>query len=134
MFKPFKGRTVQQGQPVRVYRNLHTGTFSILDAQTNLVLGHASDVMLCHAHFQVREAGRQRVLREKKKNVHAFAVGIYISGDIAWRHTESWDIATYNPYVAGDFLDASTGRPVTGTYLYVYLSGAIARYKGEKSS
>lgn len=32
-------------------------------------------VLLGNAVFQVNEAGRQRVLKEKRKNVHAFVIG-----------------------------------------------------------
>ena len=60
---------------VQVYRNLHNRLLSIQDAKTGLVIGHATTVDLKDASFIVREAGRQRVLKEKKKNVHAFVKG-----------------------------------------------------------
>ena len=60
---------------VQVYRNLHNRLLSIQDAKTGLVIGHATTVDLKDATFIVREAGRQRVLKEKKKNVHAFVKG-----------------------------------------------------------
>jgi hypothetical protein len=61
---------------VEVYRNLHNGKMSIRDAKTKLVLGHADQVFLHDAFFKVSQAGRARVLREKKKNVHAVVEGI----------------------------------------------------------
>ena len=60
---------------VQVYRNLHNGLISIQDLSTGLVLGHASAVDLQRATFIVREAGRQQVIREQRKNVHAFVRG-----------------------------------------------------------
>jgi hypothetical protein len=48
---------------------------SIQDLSTGLVLGHASAVDLQEASFIVREAGRQQVIKEKRKNVHAFVRG-----------------------------------------------------------
>jgi hypothetical protein len=36
-----------------------------------LVVGHALSLRLNNVLFQVNEAGRQRVIKEKKKNVHA---------------------------------------------------------------
>ena len=60
---------------VQVYRNLNNGLISIQDLSTGLVLGHASAVDLQRATFIVREAGRQQVLKEKRKNVHAFVRG-----------------------------------------------------------
>lgn len=61
---------------VEVYRNLHNGKMSIRDAKTKLVLGHADQVFLHQAEFKVSQAGRERVLKEKKKNVHAVVEGI----------------------------------------------------------
>ena len=60
---------------VQVYRNLNNGLISIQDLSTGLVLGHASAVDLKEATFIVREAGRQQVIREQRKNVHAFVQG-----------------------------------------------------------
>tara|TARA_R110000772_G_scaffold44284_1_gene101923 strand:- start:385 stop:801 length:417 start_codon:yes stop_codon:yes gene_type:complete len=58
-----------------VYRNLNNGLISIQDLSTGLVLGHASAIDLQEASFIVREAGRQQVIKEKRKNVHAFVRG-----------------------------------------------------------
>tara|TARA_B110000902_G_scaffold146614_1_gene169090 strand:- start:49 stop:507 length:459 start_codon:yes stop_codon:yes gene_type:complete len=60
---------------VQVYRNLHNGLISIQDLSTGLVLGHAYAIDLRWADFIVREAGRQQVIKEKRKNVHAFVRG-----------------------------------------------------------
>ena len=60
---------------VQVYRNLHNGLISIQDLSTGLVLGHAYAIDLKRADFIVREAGRQQVIKEKRKNVHAFVRG-----------------------------------------------------------
>lgn len=61
---------------VEVYRNLHNGKMSIRDAKTKLVLGHADQVFLHQTEFKVSQAGRERVLKEKKKNVHAVVEGL----------------------------------------------------------
>lgn len=60
---------------VEVYRNLHNGMLSIRDAKTKHVVGHADRVTLSDVSFHVSESGRQRVLRERKKNVHAVVRG-----------------------------------------------------------
>ena len=60
---------------VQVYRNLNNGLISIQDLSTGLVLGHAYAIDLEEANFIVREAGRQQVIREQRKNVHAFVRG-----------------------------------------------------------
>ena len=64
------------GREVFVYRNLHKNCWSLRDVKTRRVIAHASSLWLCNAKFKVSEAGRQRVLSEKRKNVHAGVVGI----------------------------------------------------------
>lgn len=72
-----KGRTLSVDQRVKVYFNLHKKCFSIQDKNTGLVVAHAPSVKMKNVEFKVSEKGRQRVLREKKKNVHAFVVGLF---------------------------------------------------------
>lgn len=63
---------------VFVYFNLHRKVWSVkaLDgAAKGRVVAHASHVALCDAVCRVSEAGRQRVIREQRKNVHAGIVG-----------------------------------------------------------
>ena len=64
---------------VSVYRNLHNGLISIKSASSGLVLGHAKSVDISGANFVVNEAGRQRVLKEKQKNVHAYVKGLLLN-------------------------------------------------------
>ncbi len=45
------------------------------DKSTGRVIGYTESVNLEDVEFKVSEAGRQRLLREKRKNVHAFAIG-----------------------------------------------------------
>ena len=100
---------------VRVHRNIRTGTWSI---QTKTfkgwrVRGHATSVELLDADCHVSDAGRARVLREKRKNVHA-----YIEGLIDLRNMDAFPYGnaeriSYNPYRAGTFT-TSDGEPVTG--------------------
>ena len=60
---------------IQVYRNLHNRLLSIQDAKTGLVIGHATTVDLKDVTFIVREAGRQQVIKQQLKNVHAFVRG-----------------------------------------------------------
>ena len=60
---------------VKVYFNLNLDCLSVIDAETGLLYCHAHRVELHNAKFRVQEAGRQRVLRDKRKNVHAYIVG-----------------------------------------------------------
>lgn len=77
--------------------------------------------MLTGAKFIVSEAGRQRVLKEKRKNVHAFVIGELVDDDGAFgQDADGKDLpvrVTYNPYVAGTFMAeglALNPTPVTG--------------------
>lgn len=102
---PYKNRVLHAGTQVKVYRNLRNKMFSIADASTGLVLAHSRTVRLAGATFVVNEAGRQRVLREKQKNVHAYVVGTFVGTlEAAQRHE-----ATYNPYKCETFV-TSTGE------------------------
>jgi hypothetical protein len=56
---------------VFVYYNLHKHTWSIRDCKTRRVIGHSDHVLLFEVKPKVSQAGRERVLREQRKNVHA---------------------------------------------------------------
>lgn len=63
---------------VDVYRNLHNGMYSIRarsGQHKGLVIAHAKQVWLNDVEFVVSQSGRDRVLRERKKYVHAFVRG-----------------------------------------------------------
>jgi hypothetical protein len=101
---PFKNRMIDPEVPVKVYRNLgHApGDFSIM--QKGLVVAHADEVVLQDVTFRVSNAGRNRVLDEKRKNVHAFAVGtLSESKEVRDRTMEYGVEVTYNPYNANHF-------------------------------
>lgn len=51
------------------YRNLHTKTFSVLHKQK--VIQHPTTAIAHDCEFVVSEKQRQKVLRTKRKNVHA---------------------------------------------------------------
>jgi hypothetical protein len=77
MFKALVDEGVFDPKKVKVYRNLHKGCYSI--QYKGRVVAHADEVLIREPVFRVQPAGRKRVLRTKKKNVHAFVVGELIS-------------------------------------------------------
>ena len=89
---------------VYVYRNLKHGRnaprlYSIL--RKGRVIARRSAVLITQASFIVREAGRQKVLRTGRKNVHAFVKG-YLAEDARGMA----DLPTrvhYDPTIAGYF-------------------------------
>lgn len=123
----YKNRTAQVGQMVEVYRNLHNGLISIRDAKTKHVLGHATSVCLTDATFKVSQAGRERVLAEKRKNVHAVVKG-RLQGNLEGFTMPL--LATYNPYKYDSFVNAKTEEALqaaskvhvsqTGTIEYIH--------------
>jgi hypothetical protein len=88
---------------VAVYRNLHMpdGGFSVMDWKTGKVIDHTRQLSLGPTFFLVRERGRQRVLREKRKNVHAFVIGRRLEPvDLTGLASGVW----YDPYKTESFL------------------------------
>jgi len=99
------------GKRVSVYRNLHNGLFSVW--HQGRVLAHVPEIHLKDVQFRVRESGRQKVLREKRKNVHAFVIGTVD----AQPSTTAQTPVTYNPYMhppdqPGSFVRAHDKAPV----------------------
>ena len=93
---------------VYVYFNLHKKCFSVKALSGDLkglVIAHTNSINLDDVTFKVSEAGRQRVLIEKKKNVHAGVVGTF-KGFIANEISE-YKQAYYNPYKTTTFLNGT---------------------------
>jgi len=95
---------------VEVYFNLHKRVFSIRSCRTGRVIHHAKHVHIVNPKFVVREGGRQRVLRERKKNVHAFVRGNLT----AFKDSPSYlaDTIGYNPYKYDSFVNVTDEAPV----------------------
>lgn len=115
---------------VDCYFNLHKKVWSIRDRKTRRVIGHAKTVGLRDVTFRVSEPGRQRVLRDKRKNVHAFASGELVSFDGTELvsdlgrpvRLEDLEAVSYNPYKAGHFYRKADDAPVHSAEL-VMLAG-----------
>ena len=93
---------------VKVYYNLHKKCYSIVSLEKEnygRVIKHENCVPLFDAQFKVSEKGRQRVLREQKKKVHAYVVGTWVSEFVPKGVVR---LATYNPYKYNSFVDATS--------------------------
>jgi len=93
------------GVKVYVYFNLHKKCFSVKSLSgitKGLVTVHTNAVTLTDVTFKVSEAGRQRVLKEQRKNVHAGVVG-YLQG-FEKVSTKGYKQAYYNPYKTHTFM------------------------------
>ena len=109
---------------VQVYYNLHKKCLSI--RHKGKVIEHAQEVTLTDARFHVQQAGRERVLKQKRKNVHA-----YVSGKLkeSFWFTQSpsytWiakQRVAYNPYKYKNFVNEETLEPVASAEV-VHISG-----------
>ena len=106
---------------VFVYFNLHKKCFSIKaleGAMKGKVIAHRDTVVLENCKFKVSEAGRQRVLREKRKNVHAGVSGTWINY-CTNRADNQFDFisivgrqVTYNPYKYESFVVKATEQSI----------------------
>lgn len=96
---------------VFVYYNLHKKKLSVkaLEGERKgRVITHMEVISLKDVSFKVSQAGRQRVLREKRKNVHAGVVGTCTRFDEMPYLDRR---VRYNPYLNETFVDMS-GSPV----------------------
>lgn len=93
----------------RVYYNLHKRKLSIQQKRINAsgknvwkVVRHADSILLSNVKFKVSESGRQKVIKEKKKNVHAFVIGMECEDSI---NPCKFHNVFYNPYKYSSFVD-----------------------------
>ncbi len=106
-------RKLRDGEFVRVYRNLHNGKLSVMAININgdmTVVAHTESVCIKDAKLTVNETGRQRVIREKQKNVHAFVSGrIVLNAKFDNRDVRE---VTYNPYKYESFVYKEDETPI----------------------
>lgn len=145
-------------EPIKVfvYRNLNQKCWSVKamnGVHKNRVIFHAGFVLLHSVQFSVGD-GRHRVRTEKRKNVHAGAVGVLVSAaGVKLRYDLSdYDVdfvdapnslstmptvnedspyyhrVTYNPYTMNNFQYVDTMEAVTRKNLRVVLDQRMKAY------
>lgn len=104
---------------VYCYRNLGRRgvVWSVKNTATGLVVDRSSTVYLGNCQLKVSQRGRDRVLLERVKNVHAGVKGERIDSvpEGNWRRVE------YNPYLYNSFVYSDSKQAVT-TARYVKLT------------
>lgn len=94
-----------------VYRNLHKDCYSV--RKKGKVIAYETRLFLLDATFAVQPAGRQKVLDQKRKNVHAFVRGNFkIYPEDLTVPLETSKLVSYNPYKFGYFYFVETGLPI----------------------
>ena len=102
-----KNEALLVGDRVEVYRNLHKNCFSI--RKNGRVVDYRYDdemLTLVDVKFAVQPAGRAKVLRERKKNVHAFVRGT-VAENTGLAHQQ---LVSYNPYEMDSFFTTFGGN------------------------
>lgn len=85
-----------------IYRNLNKGlTFSV--KHKGKVIYRGENILARNVNFKVSEAGRQRCLTEKKRNVHAYAVCDEYEIEPKLYVLPATPSVTYNPYKNSHF-------------------------------
>ena len=117
------------------YFNLHKHCYSLraLDgADRGRVIAHAREAVLRDVRFKVSEAGRQKVLRERRKNVHAGVVGTLDSylphlspGDSMSRPHRRSEKVTYNPYRFANFVRQRDEAAISGARRCMLSEGGV---------
>lgn len=87
---------------VFVYRNLRFSgvIYSVKDVRKGLVMARVPEIYLKDCKLKVSQAGRARVLAEKRKNVHA---GIQGHVMLEAPQVREWVQVRYNPYETRQF-------------------------------
>ena len=106
-----------EGQQVKVYRNLKNGLFSVQFG--GLLVAHLATVQLVGVTFKVTETARQRVLTQRQKNVHAYAIGTFSSA----QQPSATEPISYNPYHAGHFFRVQDQAPIHSATAVVLTQG-----------
>jgi len=104
--------TLNNNISVRCYKNLHKNKISVQVKVSGSwkVVYHAESVDLINVTFKVSKTGREKVLREKRKNVHAFVCGELISLDKSKKI--QGEKVLYNPYKTETFVLADSNSPI----------------------
>jgi len=99
-------------RPVEVYKNLNRDCYSV--RQDGIVRFHTHTICLKNVEYKVSKAGRQRVLREKRKNVHAVVKGTIVHSRELWYEKLPFaaDFVTYNPYKNDSFYVVGDGEKI----------------------
>jgi hypothetical protein len=96
---------IKSNRPVYVYKNLHKDCWSVKQhglVKAHIPKDHSIGMWDCYFHVDVK--GREKVLREKRKNVHAFVKGYLQDAENVDTDLPATEV-TYNPYKYETFVD-----------------------------
>lgn len=108
-------------KPVLVYKNLHKDCWSI--KQNGLVVAYSTNLCLQNCTMKISEKSRQKVISERKKNVHAYISG-YITDNISCELP-----LYYNPYQTPTFVNYNTKEPILTASFVQFIDNTVT-YRG----
>ena len=124
--RSYKRRTIYDGQRVFVYRNLHQACWSVRATNgrdSGLVIAHADEIAMRDVDFVVNESGRQRVLSEGRKNVHAGIVGEFVADEDWYGKLDSW--VRYDPRQSRHFMADGYTPVVSASEIWLDSAGRV---------
>ena len=92
----------------QVYFNLHKLIWSI--RHRGKVIQHTESVLMRNCVFHVSESGRQKVLADRRRRVHAWVKGELVDTDLPNPGLSTQ--VSYNPYKGPHFYNYETKGPV----------------------
>lgn len=109
-----------KGKKVDVYFNLRNHLWSVRDRQTRRIIAHLDNITLEDVEFIVSEPGRQRVLVQKRRNVHAYA-----RGTVGLSSLDLHDQVSYNPYKGPWFYRVEDNSPIYQASIAHFYQGRV---------
>lgn len=97
----FKGRVFNKNKPIDVYRNLNRKGKVYSVRQEGVVVGHATAICISNVEFVVNKSGKERAMKTKTRNVHAFIRGFYT--EMPNKKSKDENRVFYSPFAAIGF-------------------------------
>jgi hypothetical protein len=97
---PYKERTIDAEKPIHLYRNLTKKGIWYSIKQDGFVVAHATAICMSNVTFMIKKWEKERAIRTKIRNVHAFIVGRYATSGMG-TSAERNDLPIrikYNPF------------------------------------
>lgn len=120
---------------VFVYKNSRLNNYSIRSEKIKRVIDRRKKLILKNVKFKVSKAGRERVLREKRKNVHAGVLGEFCNEYFPWKTRKKTLIGQvfYNPYIA-DYFYLENGEKIEKADIVIMNESGVFAYGRQYSS
>lgn len=115
---------------IRVYRNLHKNCYSIQEKFNNTwkVIEYSHEIYLENCSFKIYENGRQKVIKEKRKNVHAFICGERLNLNLKQINKNNLVHISYNPYYSDSFFIKKTKEKIKSAKFIIINKDEILAY------